>query len=188
MSGHENAKIITMEDGSIINFGTRAKLVTTVKVTDTGFTVLFNLISARVISYIYESDVPVPRLLLEMAAFGAASKAKAATSNATDEAGVVDILTTKLAEFQEGIFVSRGSTGITSVLNMTQQAYCEVEGLDSNLAEVITDVKMKFKGMSVQDKAVLSKTVPMRVAMGKIRLAQAQAELEAMELQELTDA
>ena len=178
---NENSNIIKMEDGSIVNFGTRAKLVTTVKVEETSFTVVFNLLSSRIITYSYVSSIPLPRILLEMAAFGAASKAKAAASNGSTETEIIEILETKVAEYQEGIFVSRGTTSMSGTLNMTQQAYCVVNGLDPFDPEVVVTTKATFDGMSKEDKAALSKTVPMKVAIGQIRLAQAQAELAAME-------
>lgn len=177
--------IVKMEDGSIVSFGSRARLVSDQTITPTGFELIFNLISGKILKYSLDAGREVPKLLLEMAAFGAGAKAKASTAGAKDADEIEKIIVAKIAEFTADIFVTRGAAA-PAALTMYQEAYCKAyvisnptENWDCEDASVITKVKSLFADMSKEDKTAMMKSPAIRIQVNQIRLAQAQAELAA---------
>lgn len=177
----EAPNIVNMEDGSVVNFGTRAKLVSSQNIFENGFELIFSVLSGKVIKYRFTSETPISKLLAEMAAFGAASKAKSATAGAKDVTEIVSIINKKIEEFVNGSFVTRGASAASFVLSLQQEAYADVEGLDKTKPEVVASVKDIFSKMETAERTAFMKRPEVRVAINKLRLAQSIAELAAME-------
>lgn len=173
------AKVVTMQDGSTASFGNRARLISEQTIREDGFTIFFKLISGVIIDYVFHCDVGIPKLMLEMAAFGAANKAKAATAGLKKVDDIEKTIRLKVEEFTKGIFVTRGAPANSLTLTMTQEAYCDMKQLDKTSSEVVATVKGIFADFSSGEKSTLVTSAAMKVAMGAIRLAQAQAELAA---------
>ena len=146
-----------------------------------GFELIFSVLSGKVIKYRFTSETPISKLLAEMAAFGAASKAKSATAGAKSTDDVATIINSKIEEFVSGSFVTRGASAASLVLSLQQEAYAVVNKLDQADSAVIASIKVKFSEMASTERNALIKTPAMRVAINEIRLAQAKAELAAME-------
>ena len=171
--------VINMQDGNVVNFGSRAKLVSDQTILENGFELVFNVINGVVITYKYVSETPMPALLAEMAAFGAANKAKNATAGAKTPEDIVAIVNAKIAEFDSGVFVTRGAANLS--LSLHQEAYANMEGLDKTKIEDVLKVKEFFEGLDKDARAALNKSAGFRKAIAELRLAQAIAEVEAEE-------
>lgn len=173
-------RIVTMENGEQVNFGQRANIISTQEISadGTGFTLTFNVFNGTVLTYTYVSEVVLPKLLLEMAAFGASSKAKASTAGAESLDAIVDIIKGKIAEFSEGLFVTRGGGAASNlVLTLQQEAYADMEGLDKNDPETIAKIKDFFAEMSKEAKSALVKDTKFKYHMRKLQFEAMEAEL-----------
>lgn len=172
-------KIVSMSDGSVVSFGSRARLISDQTITATGFELVFNIITGVILRYTFDAGKEVPKLLLEMAAFGAASKAKASTAGASVN-DIKEIIEAKIAEFEAGLFPTRGAAA-PAALTMYQEAYCKAEGWDIADLAIVTKVKALFADMSKEDKSTMMKSPAIRIQVNQIRLAQAQAELAELQ-------
>lgn len=175
-----SSSIVTMEDGSLVSFGNRAKLVSDQEITDTGFTIIFKIISGKILRYTYTGEIALPKILLEMAAFGAAAKAKASTAGCKTHEDILKVIELKIAEYQAGLFVSRAS-GTPAGLSVYQEAYAVVQGLNPESPEDILKVRDYFGALDKTARGALMADPKVKVEVAKIRFRQAKAELEAME-------
>ena len=171
----EELRIVHFNDGNTIDFGSRAKVITTFSYTENSFTVNFYIVDGRMLSYSYNSEQPLNRFLVEMAAFGAASKAKGSVAGLElDE--IYTVLVKKIEEFNNEVFISRGSGSTSTVLTLEQEAYATINGIDLSNVENILVVKDIFENMSEDDKKAFRTSKEVKLAIAKIRLARLEAE------------
>ena len=147
--------IVTMADGSVKDFGERGKLLSTQETNETGFTLTFHVANGEQVQYVFNGD---QTLLIEMAAFGAASKIKAATAGEPIDK-ITSVILSKVEEFNNGEFVSRNAGEPVATLSQIQQAYANVNGIDTSTSVGQATVAAIFSAMSKEEKSSLYKNV-----------------------------
>jgi hypothetical protein len=175
--------LITMQDGTQKNFGNRGKLLSSEAVNETDFSVTFHISTGEQVVYNFKGDT---KLLLTMAAFGAASKVKSSCSGLKQEE-IKSIIDAKLKEFDEGDFIGRTTGELTQVLSQIQLAWATVNGIDTSTSEGVAKVNAIFTAMSKEDKSDLYKLPKIQIELAKLKLAAAQAALEESEKGEKTE-
>lgn len=172
---------VTMQDGSVKNFGAKGKLLSSQDVTTSGFALEFYVVTGEIVKYEHQFGNEISALTAEMAAFGAASKIKAATAG-SEVADLVKVITDKVEEYKQGIFVSRSSNGDnTSALTQIQTAYARVNGLNPEDQTDIAKVNAIFAALTKEEKSALYENIDIQIELAQIRLAAAQAAKAAME-------
>ena len=163
---------VKMADGSIRNFGVKGKLLSDREVIENSFTITFHVANGQQAVYSFSGD---KALLLEMAAFGADAKIKAATAGQTlDE--IVKTVNDKIAEFNKGEFNSRSAGEQTALLTQLQQAYALVNGIDVSNEDGVNQVIAEFSKLSKDDAKELAKNPKIKVAMYKLKIQALEAE------------
>jgi hypothetical protein len=161
----KNPIIITMQDGQIKNFGERGKLLSTQEVSEAGFAITFHVVTGEQSTYTFDGDMA---LLIEMAAFGAASKIKAATAGLENEK-IKAIIDDKIAEFNLGDFNTRAGGDSVVNLSQIQTAYAIVNSIDINTQEGINKVQAIFAALSKKEKSDLYKNVDIKLELATIQ-------------------
>lgn len=169
--------MVTMADGSKLNFGKTGRLLSSTVIRENGFDITFHVVTGEQIHYSYNQEDAIPELIAKFAAFGVASKVKASTAG-SEVADLVTVITAKVQEIEEGIFSERtGSGEITTPLTMLQQAYAVVNGVDVSGKEGIAQVNAVFAELSKEQKSALYKIPAIKLELAKLKLAAAQAAL-----------
>lgn len=167
---------VTMTDGSVKNFGERGKLLSSQVVHENGFDLTFHLITGEQIEFKHETTAD--SLTLEMAAFGAAAKVKAATAG-TKQEDLAAVVSAKLEEFKQGLFVTRAAGGeVSTPLSHIQTAYAIVNGIDTTTTEGVATVNAVFAALNKQQRSALYSNPKIKLELVKIQMAKAQADLE----------
>jgi hypothetical protein len=169
--------IVTMQDGSVKNFGERGRLLSTSVIGEDSFSTTFHIVNGAQISYQFTGSIA---LLLEMAAFGFDAKVKASCAGVSVD-GIEKVITDKVTEITAGNFVGRSTGELTSSLSQIQTAYAIVNDIDVSTSEGIAKVNAIFSAMSKEDKAGLYKVAKIQLELAKLKLAAAKAALELEE-------
>lgn len=171
--------LVKMEDGSSVNFGARAKVLSTQTVTDTSFSLTFNIGNGKQVHYDFKGDT---NLLLEMAAFGAANKVKQACAGLAKFEELEAMITAKVAELSEGIFVSRSGGKVSVALSQLQVAYARVNKIDISTTDGINEVATYFDSLDKEGKAALRKQGRIQIELAKLQLEAKEAEYSQEEV------
>lgn len=166
--------LVTMNDGSQKNFGERNKLLSDSSTTETGFSIVFHVSNGEQVVYDFSGDTS---LLLEMAAFGAASKIKQAVTGEKDVNKLAALIKDKIEEFHQGSFVNRVTGQLTTSLSQIQVAYARVHGIDITTTEGVAKVNAIFAAMTKEDKSALAQQGKIKLEIAKLRLEAAEAAL-----------
>lgn len=173
--------LVTLPSGKTKNFGEKGKLLSDTTYTHdengviTGFTLTFSTKTGTEHSFVSTNDM---NLLYQAAAFGFASKAKASTAGVAEE-DLPKAIDAKIAEFNQGQFITRTGGETTSAISQLQTAYAMVNGLGYNTSEDVIKLNAIFSAMSKEDKSALYKVPKIKLALAKIQLAAAESALLA---------
>lgn len=170
--------LVNMEDGTSVNFGARAKVLSSQSVTDTDFSITFNIANGKQVHYQFKGDT---NLLLEMAAFGAANKVKQACAGLKQFDELEAMITAKVAEMQEGIFVSRTGGKVAVALSQLEVAYARVHKIDITTTEGINQVAEFFASLDKEGKAAVRKQGRIQIELAKLQLEAKEAEYKEVE-------
>lgn len=163
------AIIVTMENGEVKNFGTNGRLLSTQNVTDQGLEVVFHVVTGEQVTFNVPSE-GTSAIILEAAAYGFAAKAKNATAG-TPVDKIAEVVKAKVAEFERGVWVTRGNVGESLVpLTQTATAYALVNGIDPYTTEGIAKTNAIFSALTKEEKANLAKDPKVQVAVAQLRL------------------
>ena len=164
----KQAIVVEMENGEVKNFGERGRLLSSHVITDTAIEVTFHIVSGEQVSYKHEV-ANLDSLTAEAAAFGFASKVKAATAGVAIEE-IKSVIESKIAEFKAGIWATRGSAGESlSPLSQIQTAYAEVNEIDVTSNEGVAKVNAIFAAFSKEEKSALYADKAIKVTLARLK-------------------
>lgn len=173
--------LVTLPSGKTKNFGEKGKLLSDTVFTHdengvvTGFTITFSTKAGTEHTFTSSDDIS---LLYQAAAFGFSSKAKASTAGVAEE-DLAKVIEAKIAEFNQGQFVTRTGGETTSAISQLQTAYAIVNGLGYETTEDVIKLNAMFSAMSKEEKSGLYKIPKIKLALARIQLAAAESALLA---------
>jgi hypothetical protein len=162
--------VVTMEDGQVKNFGVSGRLLSSERITETGVEVVFHIVDGTQV--VYSHDVEgLDDFTAQALAFGFSTKVKASTAGVKVE-DIKSVIEGKLAEFEAGVWATRGSNGESlTPLTQLQTAY----GIDVVGSEGIAKVNAIFAALTKEAKQALYGEKAIKIEIAKLKLAAAEA-------------
>jgi hypothetical protein len=166
--------VVTMEDGQVKNFGVSGRLLSSERITETGVEVVFHIVDGTQVTYSHDVE-GLDDFTAQALAFGFSTKVKASTAGVKVE-DIKSVIEGKLAEFQAGVWATRGSNGESlTPLTQLQTAYANANGIDVVGSEGIAKVNAIFAALTKEAKQALYGEKAIKIEIAKLKLAAAEA-------------
>jgi len=170
-----DSRIVKMEDGSEVNFGKRANLLTSVD----GTIVSFKLFSGKVIAWEVEGIDELTDFQKTVYIFGLTEKVKSNIASVKDVAELEIAIHRQVASLSSGVFYTRGTSSSAVVLDNLQKAWATVKSgqegfehfIDYAEPTVSREIATLWSEMTRPAKNLIRKNVYVVVAKAKLDLA-----------------
>ena len=165
----QKSNLVTMVNGEVKNFGERGRLLSSSNITSKGIEITFHILNGEQVTFTHEV-AGLDELTAKAAAFGFESKAKASTAGVEVDK-IKDVIEGKVAEFEAGVWSTRGGAGESlAPLTQLQTAYAVVNKLDPATSEGIAKVNAIFSALSKEEKSALYADVSIKIELAKLKL------------------
>lgn len=180
-------RVVKMEDGSEINFGKRAMMLsgTMYREDGKGFEIVFHVFSGKQFRFKVELETPLEQFYLEVLSFGLAQKAKNSCTAAKSADDIEKILQIKLQEYANKDFATRASGETSITLTQEQMAFARWKNMDVDTIETIVNVRAYFAALSKEELQKLRKNPLIQFFKAQIQQEAAIASLSDEEKAEL---
>lgn len=170
-----DSRIVEMEDGSEVNFGKRANLLTSVD----GTTVSFKLFSGKIITWVVEGIDDLTDFQKVVYIFGLTEKVKSNIASVKDVTELEIAIHRQITSLSSGVFYTRGTSSNAVVLDNLQKAWATVKSdqegfehfIDYAEPAVSREIATLWAEMSRPAKNLIRKNVYVVVEKAKLDLA-----------------
>lgn len=169
---------VKMEDGTIVNFGKRARFLSEEVVNENGFSLRLLVASGKVLTYKYEK-AGIGEFLAKIASFGASSKVKAAIASCKTVEEIETCVKSKVEEFNGEVFTTNRAGSSLAKLTIPQMAYAVVNNVDPEDAVKVGQIKDLFKAWTKEELLAFKKRLDVRKVILQLNLDAAQAANDA---------
>jgi hypothetical protein len=168
-------RIVKMEDGSEVNFGKRANLLTSFE----GTTVSFKLFTGKVITWVVEGIDTLTDFQKTVYVYGLTEKVKSNLAPVKDVSEMEIAIQKQILNLTSGIFFTRGTSSSAIILDNLQKAWAfvksEQEGYkhweDLEDATVTREVASAWNELTRPAKNLIRKNVYVVIQKSKLDLA-----------------
>jgi len=173
------ARLVTLEDGSVVDFGVRANVL--VDIDQETQTITFSLSNGRKISWVISGVESLSPFQIQVYLYGLASKVKSSLARFKDLVEVEATIHKQIESINSGIFILRSGKEASLSLTNLQKAYAIVKSQEEAFAswvnvdseEVIKEVLTRWETFDTSAKNSLRKNAYIKLEVSKLEVAEA---------------
>ncbi len=178
-------RLVTLEDGSVVNFGARANVL--VHSDNEAKVITFALSNGKKITWAAPEVEGLTPFQVQVYLYGLAAKVKSSLAPLKDLADIEKAIAKQIASIDSGVFIlkSNGREAVAKLTNL-QKAYALVKSAttgfesweDVDAAEVITEVIERWEALTVSQRNSIRKNAYVKLELARLDVVSAkEAEL-----------
>ena len=175
------ARLVTLEDGSVVDFGVRANVL--VDIDQDTQVIAFALSNGKKISWVISGLENLTPFQVQVYLYGLASKVKSSLARFKDLTEVEAAIHKQIESIDSGVFILRSGKEASLSLSNLQKAYAIVKSQEEAFAswinvdseEVIKEVLARWETFSTANKNALRKNAYIKLEVSKLEVAEAKS-------------